>query len=393
MPTDRPQRIGFLAHHAPAPNGVAAAKLAHGLVHALRVSGHEVKVLARRGPVPASTTAEYDSVKMLPGPAFPRWSLARRIYHRLRPFAHDHSRSTVAMLAEQSRDFDFLIADETFSGWLAAEGSRCPFLLHSHCLRTLDAEVSDQQPIPSPTLRRMFRAERQVVRRVRHHVTASSRVADRIAQWSPRSSIRIIPVGLDMSGYPARATIHADRHPQVVCHFGSMTWEANRTAAIRLLTRIWPEITRRCPNARLQVIGPDAPSLAQSIGVLQRPEIEIRDRVEDITPYWNGAGILIHPCGAGSGVKLKVMEALAHGVAVVTTSTGAEGLSLKHGVHALIAESDAELIENATALLQSPDRLLSLGSAGRAHLDDDLSPERISAALIAAAETMREESS
>ena len=141
---------------------------------------------------------------------------------------------------------------------------------------------------------------------------------------------------------------------------GSFTWEPTFSAAIRLITRLWPEIRRRVPEARLQVVGWGARrALAEFLNV---DGVMIEEDVPDTAPYFESTDVLLYAPNSASGMKVKVLEAFAYGVAVVTNADGVEGIPARDGVHAGIAEDDEGLITRTVSLLTSPDeRSVSAG--------------------------------
>ncbi len=105
---------------------------------------------------------------------------------------------------------------------------------------------------------------------------------------------------------------------------GAMNWYPGYSAGLRLLTRLWPEIKRRVPAARLQIVGWSARSaFRDSLGL---PDVEIAENVPDTRPYFERTGVLLYAPSRGSGMKIKVLEAMGFGVPVVTTSEGVEGI-------------------------------------------------------------------
>src|SRR5439155_3194134 len=100
---------------------------------------------------------------------------------------------------------------------------------------------------------------------------------------------------------------------------------------------------------KVQIVGWSArKALAE---FLDRPDVTIEENVPDIRPYFERSAILLYAPSRGSGMKIKILEAMAFGVPVVTTSEGVEGIPAIDGVHAGICEDDDGLIERAVKLL------------------------------------------
>jgi glycosyltransferase involved in cell wall biosynthesis len=133
---------------------------------------------------------------------------------------------------------------------------------------------------------------------------------------------------------------------------GGFNWTPSYSAAERLLTRLWSEIKRRVPNARLQIVGRSAKDALAAFAHMS--DVEIHQDVPDIFPYFANMDVLLYAPIAGSGMKVKVMEAFALGTPVVTTLEGVEGIPAQDGIHAGICDDDPGLIERTVELLNNP---------------------------------------
>jgi glycosyltransferase involved in cell wall biosynthesis len=200
--------------------------------------------------------------------------------------------------------------------------------------------------------------------------------------------VSTLRLGLDLDRYPY---IPDDRRPTepVVGLVGSMGWHPSRSAAVRLLSRLWPEVRRRVPGARVQVVGRDArTALREFVG---QPGVTIAENVPDVRPYFEQTGVLLYAPERGSGMKVKVLETLALGVPVVTTTEGVEGLPAEDGVHAGVCEDDVGLVERTVRLLTDPAAQNRQRAAGRALVESHCGPgptldavEAIYAVMLAA---------
>jgi glycosyltransferase involved in cell wall biosynthesis len=131
---------------------------------------------------------------------------------------------------------------------------------------------------------------------------------------------------------------------------------------------LWPEIRRRVPEARVQVVGWNARQALREF--LDQPGVAIAENVPDARPYFERTGVLLYAPRRGSGMKIKVLEALALGVPVVTTSEGVEGLPAQDAVHAGVCEDDAGLIERTVRLLKDQEMQNRQRAAGRLLLEE-----------------------
>ncbi len=173
------------------------------------------------------------------------------------------------------------------------------------------------------------------------------------------ADVSTVPLGLDPSLYPWVPSERRGQDRPNVTLIGSMSWMPGVSAARRLLTRLWPEILRRVPGARLNIVGWAARGALREF--LDAPGVTIVENVPEARSYFEAAGVLVYAPERGSGMKIKVLEAMAFGVPVVTTTEGVEGLPALDGVQAGVCDDDAGLIERTVALSdrthESQDRL------------------------------------
>jgi glycosyltransferase involved in cell wall biosynthesis len=151
-----------------------------------------------------------------------------------------------------------------------------------------------------------------------------------------------------------------------------MDWYPSRSAAERVLTQIWPSVVAERPDAKLVVAGWNAERYlghlfpvqgATLVGAVAQPE-----------DFFSRIGVLLYPPPRGSGMKIKVLEAMAYGVPVVTNTEGAEGLDVVGSLPVAEAQSDADFIRTTLDVLTDTARRDQLRSAGRSAIEEHFSP-------------------
>jgi len=141
---------------------------------------------------------------------------------------------------------------------------------------------------------------------------------------------------------------------------GTFGYPPNAEGLTWLLTEIWPHVRRQVPTAQLLVVGKDPP--AGSGG----PGVELAGWVPAMQPWFDRARAVLVPIRSGAGTRLKVLDGLASGRALVSTAMGAEGVAIIPGEHGLIAD-DAQTFANAVVDVLRDDALAQhLGTTGRA---------------------------
>jgi len=372
------RRIVVLLSDLPLPFGNAAARWYYVLLRGLVERGHRVTAfvvgpegrraaeVAELFPAPGYDVRLYDPPRR--SGLFARLESLRRPYSY--PFGPDLRRD---LHAELARGFDVLHAELTWTGWLAL-GHADRAVVNVHSLYQIDlSQTAAGSAVDRLRQLSVFRAERALLRRFPTILTLTPRLTDAVRRISPRSSVHTNPLGIDLSLYPFEPDGRPRGEPgPVVSLIGSFNWEPTLSAGRRLLTRLWPEIVRRVPDARLQVVGRVARA---ALGALATgPGVSVHEDVPDTIPYFRGTDVLLYAPGPATGMKVKVLEAFALGVPVVTNADGVEGLPAADGVHAGLAEDDAGLIDRTVALLAAPARRARMRRDARALVEAHCSP-------------------
>jgi glycosyltransferase involved in cell wall biosynthesis len=212
-------------------------------------------------------------------------------------------------------------------------------------------------------------AERKSLRRLRHFHVLTDELGDTVRAVNPRARVHTVPISIEPSDYRVFAS---DRAPKVVGLIGSMRFETSRRAAVRLLTSIWPRVRRRVPEARLVVAGWAARS--ELVAHVGDPGVEIREDIASAADFFGQCAVFAYPLAAGGGLKGKVLEALAHGVPLVTTRAGIAGVEAKHGLQAFIEDDNDQFAERVVELLEHPDLRRRLAEAGRMLVEERYAP-------------------
>jgi glycosyltransferase involved in cell wall biosynthesis len=172
----------------------------------------------------------------------------------------------------------------------------------------------------------------------------SRRDATALAARAPGRRCVVVPNGVDLGRYAFRAAAPPD---PVLFFVGDLAWAPNADGIRWFLGRVWPEVRRRRPGARVEILARERPAdLARAAG----PEVRF-GYADDTRPYWARAALAIVPLLSGGGTRLKILEAAACGVPVVSTRVGAEGLDLEPGAEIAIAEDAGEFASETLRLL------------------------------------------
>jgi polysaccharide biosynthesis protein PslH len=172
----------------------------------------------------------------------------------------------------------------------------------------------------------------------------------------------IIPIAVDAHGAPPVARTAA---PTSILSMATMFWPPNVDGVLWFAREVYPLVKTAVPEAAFAVVGARPPASVRQLNAVD-PSINVTGYVEDPQPYLEAAAALIVPVRAGGGMRVKILEALARGLPIVSTTIGYEGIALTPGEHLLVGDTPAAFAEALTAILRDPAFGRRLAAAGRA---------------------------
>lgn len=184
--------------------------------------------------------------------------------------------------------------------------------------------------------------------------------------------IEVIPNGVDVAHYQPDWTLEAPAH---LIYIGSMDWYPNEDAVGFFADEVLPRVQERVPEVQFSIVGGNPSPRVQKLA--DRNGIVVTGRVPEIKPYFAEATVFVVPLRIGSGTRLKILEALAMGKAIVSTSVGAEGLDLRDGEEIFIADEPVRFAESVIRLLTDVPLRREMGTKGRARVEQDYDWRRI----------------
>ena len=162
----------------------------------------------------------------------------------------------------------------------------------------------------------------------------------------------LVPNGVDLEHFRLNKISRSQDNKITILFVGNFKYIQNQDAVLVLVKEIFPLIKKEIKNAKLLIVGKNP---SRGIKNLQDKDILIEDRVEDIRKAYLKANVLLAPIRAGSGTKFKILEAMASGVPVVTTTVGSEGIEGQDGQELIIREKSEDLAKAAIELLENKD--------------------------------------
>jgi glycosyltransferase involved in cell wall biosynthesis len=260
--------------------------------------------------------------------------------------------------------FDIVNLESTFLGHYdlrrAPPGERPPALVvDSH---NIDFDLARQYARVGSLDRRLYYAANW--RKLRREELGTYRDADgvylcsaadnrRLRDAVPGSCTRttVIPNAADVEYYQPRPT---DPPPdgRTLVFFGLLSYVPNIDGVLHFVQSIWPRIADTHPGARCKIVGGGAPP---SLQALAGPSIELTGFVPDLRPHLAAAAVVVVPLRLGGGTRLKIVEGMAMGKAIVSTTLGAEGIEAVSGRDLLIEDEPVRFASAVSRLLAEPD--------------------------------------
>jgi glycosyltransferase involved in cell wall biosynthesis len=344
-------RILFLSQLVPYPLDAGPKVRSYHVLRRLAALGHEVTLLAfrRDSDTPAAleqVEAVCERVHTVPI----RRSRGRDAFHfgrsllRQQPFliARDHDAAMVAAVRDWGARgaFDAIHADQLWMAPYALEAAAAaPSVPH----RVLDqhnavfmvparlAETSSgaRAAVLRREATRLAAYEGDMCRRFDDvvWVTAEDKAAVGLAR-GPRQTV--IPICVDPEAEPPLRRVP---RPRRVTFLGGLHWPPNAAGVLWFARAVWPAVRRAYPDARLTIIGRSPPPEVEAL-----PGVEVTGYLADPRPLLQETAAFIVPLHAGGGMRVKILDAWAWGVPVVSTTVGAEGLDAQDGRDLLLAD-------------------------------------------------------
>jgi glycosyltransferase involved in cell wall biosynthesis len=183
----------------------------------------------------------------------------------------------------------------------------------------------------------------------------------RLLDVIPGARTAVIPNAADVEYYQPRST-EPPSDGRTVVFFGLLSYAPNVDGVIFFIEKIWPRIAEAQPKARLKIIGGKPP---RSLQLLAGPRVELTGFVPDLRPHLAAAAAVVVPLRLGGGTRLKIVEAMAMGKAIVSTTLGAEGIEAIPGRDLLIEDQPEAFADAVNRLLGKPELAARIGQSAR----------------------------
>ena len=274
----------------------------------------------------------------------------------------------------QKENFDLIHCEWTPYANYVASRPEIPFVIDAHNVETLIWQRRSQTA-GNPAAKLFFGQQAKKMHQFERRAFAASRCvasvspieAAAICEWGA-SRAEVVHNGVDLESFPPS---YGERNNEFL-FLGSLDWFPNQDAISYLVQRIVPEIRRVRPNATLRVVGRrPSPQFRRELEAVDG--VELSADVDDVRPFLRSAAALVVPLRIGGGTRIKILEAMASGCPVVSTSIGCEGLDVSDGRDILVCDQDKDFAEACVRLLDHRQLAVRLGQTGRSLVEQSYS--------------------
>jgi glycosyltransferase involved in cell wall biosynthesis len=303
------------------------------------------------------------------------YTLARHLHRSASQAIADHARR---------EGFDLVYCDH-LSMAAYAQGLGLPVIYDAHNVEwQLVMRHGDLLPWPGPLAARIEAAR---VRREEAHACARAALvlavsdvdAHSLRRLAPGASVRVVPIAIDANAMPGRML----RPPgDQVLFVGGLHWPPNAAALEWFLERVWPDVIRTVPAARLTCVGRATPDQRRRLERV--PGVQTTGGVVDVEPWFRQAKAMVVPLRSGSGMRVKILDAFARRLPVVSTSVGYEGIEANADQHLLAADAPDAFARHVVAVLRDESLAEQLAASARHLVLERYDVRTIAPALLAA---------
>ena len=199
-----------------------------------------------------------------------------------------------------------------------------------------------------------------------------------IKQWIPNSICKTILTGINLFEYPIQKS--PDYIEKSVFFFGSMDWLPNQQAVSWFLDNCWQLVLDQVPDCNFVIAGRNIPN---HIKQLENAQILIKENVAEAKEIYSNYNIMLVPLQSGSGLRIKIIEGLAYGKAIVSTDIGAEGIPIQSNEHILLENNPINFTQKVIQLLTDEPITAKIQLGARKFAEDQLDNKKITKELVA----------
>jgi len=372
-------KILLICNKAPWPPREGGPIAMNAMAEGLLAAGHQVKILAINSykyNIPVESIPEeyrdktgielvFMDLRVKPLAALKN-IFTDRSYHVERFISKDFSDALERILKSGTYDiiqFETLFVTPYID--LIRRFTKAPVILRAHNIEHLiwqRLSKGEKNPFRRWYLKHLadtlMKYELDTIKKLDGIVTITDKDAEFFESYLEKQKVIAIPFGIQPEKMAKYTGYKGEEAEMSLFHLGSMNWIPNQEAIRWFLKEVWPTAYSQHNNLMFRVAGREMPDWLATIS--QAGVINDGD-VPDAVEYMHKHRVMIVPLFSGSGIRIKIIEGMMAGCAIITTSIGAEGINCKNGEHLLIAETAGDFISCINRLVEDPDFAKELG--------------------------------
>lgn len=228
----------------------------------------------------------------------------------------------------------------------------------------------------SNLIKRLKQFERSYINTYDVLLPITKRDLEKLNELGNTKNALVAPTGVDMKNY----MVEEENNFPSLFFIGALDWIPNQEGLIWFLENCWKEIKRKRNNLQLKIAGRNAQD--DFVRKIEKYDIQYIGEVDDAISFMNENAIMIVPLLSGSGMRIKIIEGMALGKVVVSTSIGAEGIDVEHNRNILIANLQQDIVDIIIEITNDIDRFSEISLNARTfiskHYDNFAIAEKVS---------------
>ena len=366
------------------------------LIEGLIAAGEKVKVLAvntnKYSVDPKNIPADYRDktgielvyidLSIKPIPAFSNL-FSTKSYHVERFISDNFDKKLIEVL--NNTTFDIVQIETLYmSPYIETirKYSRAKIVLRAHNIEHLIWErisKSEKNPLKKAYLNHLSKTLKNYEKGILNNYDGIVPISEKDAGFFKEiSDTPVMPISFGINPKSTEVTYNKPVE-NALFHIGSMNWIPNEEGIRWFLDNAWPLISEENPSLKVYLAGREMP---QWLSKLKVPNVEVVGEVPDAQEFIQSKSISIAPLFSGSGIRIKIIESMAMGKAVISTKIGAEGIHYTDGKNILIANTAEEFSKAATFLYENPEKSKEIGENARKLILEKHNNEKIIQNLI-----------
>jgi polysaccharide biosynthesis protein PslH len=338
--------------------------------------GHKVTILAMNtskhhfnvADIPATISEQIEFIGIDVNTDVSKWDAIKNLlvssvpYNAQRFISPDYDRKLTEVL--QSRRFDVVHLEGPYLGpyirtirkhTTALVSMRPQNVEHEIWQRTAAQSKGPKGLYIANLAKRVKRFEVSMLNNYDVMVPITKRDGDLFIKLGCKIPMLVTPTGIDTGTFkPDYENID---YPSLF-HLGALDWPPNQEGLKWFFAKVWPKILKEFPDLKFYLAGRNAPP---EFAKFSEPNVEFLGEVESAHDFIRSKAIMVVPLLSGSGMRIKIIEGMALGKAIITTSIGREGIDVAHEKNMMIADSPDEFLDAVRFLLSGKEKAVAIG--------------------------------